>query len=121
MDRFFEKLEELGEEIKEYSKTRISLLKLSAAEKSSKLAGLFVARMIIAVLFLVALLFASFAFVYVLAEWTGELYWGFLIMAGIYAAAGFIVLYAVKNRIREKTADAVIYQLFKEEENNGED
>jgi hypothetical protein len=116
MEKTFEKVEEMAGHVKEYFNNRLASVKLNAAEKTSKIAGKVIAVMVVAVIFLLFMVFASIALAYLLGKWTGEMYQGFLIVAGIYLLSGILIWAAKERWIRLPIMNAMLQQLFKEEE-----
>lgn len=112
MEKVFAKMEELTDSVKEYVNTRVESVKLSVAEKSSALVANLVAGMLVAAVFLFFLIFAGIALALVLGEWTGKMWAGFLIVAGIYLLIGIIVWIAREKIIRLPVMNAMIKQLF---------
>jgi uncharacterized integral membrane protein len=113
----FSKVEEMADHVKAYVNNRITSVKLSAAEKTSRVAANIIAAVIVTVIFLVFIVFASIAAAYALAKWTGEFYWGFLIIAGVYLVAALFI-WKLKERILQlPIMNALLRQLFKEEDN----
>ena len=65
-------------------------------------------------------IFSSVAVAFAFAKLTGEYYWGFLIVAGIYLLIGILV-WSLKERIlRMPIMNAILQQLFNEEEDSDE-
>jgi len=120
MEKTFAKVEELADHIKEYVNIRIDSVKLSAAEKSSKLAATIFAAAIAAFVFLLFILFAGIALAFVFSRLTGEYYWGFLIMAGIYLVLGLIIWSMKEKFLRIPIMNAMLQQLFKDEDDDEE-
>ena len=112
MEKVFAKMEELTDSVKEYVNTRVESVKLSVAEKSSALVANLVAGMLVAAVFLFFLIFAGIALALVLGEWTGKMWAGFLIVAGIYLLIGIIVWIAREKIIRLPVMNALIKQFF---------
>ena len=112
MEKVFAKMEELTDSVKEYVNTRVESVKLYVSEKSSALVANLVAGMLVAAVFLFFLIFAGIALALVLGEWTGKLWAGFLIVAGIYLLFGIIVWIAREKIIRLPVMNAMIKQLF---------
>ncbi|MFT3845264.1 MAG: phage holin family protein [Lacibacter sp.] len=121
MDETFAKAEDLAGHIKEYVNNRISYAKFTGAEKSSKLASNILAAVIVLVVFVFFLLFASLALAFVFSRITGELYWGFLIVSGIYLLAALIVWGFKERLLRIPIMNAILEQLFKDDDNDEED
>lgn len=113
MKKIFHKLEGLLGYAKEYINTQIDVLKLTAAEKISFVLAGIIAGAIAALVFILVIVFGSFAAAYALSEWIGLSYAGFLIVAVIYLLIGIIV-WATKDRlIRIPIMNSIIRQLFK--------
>lgn len=124
MENVFARVEELGAHIMEYVNVRMEAVKLSTAEKTSKAIAGALAFAVALQFLLLFLIFASFALAYAFAEWTGKLYWGFLIVAGIYLVAGIIIWMAREKLLRLPLMNAILRQMHtgnKEEEANEED
>ena len=64
-----------------------------------------------------AFLFASVALAFALAKITGTLYWGFLIVAGIYLFIAFIVWSLQEKILRLPLMNFMLEQLFKTDDN----
>lgn len=118
MEDTFAKAEELAEHVKEYVNNRIDAVKLSTAEKSSKLASTVIASVVVGLFFFSFLFFASTALAFVLARLTGELYWGFLIVGGIYLLLGIIIWLLKGPMLQLPIMNALLRQFFN---NEGED
>jgi hypothetical protein len=116
MENVFAKVEELAVNLKEYINTRIEKAKLKAAEKTSHIVANAVVAVLVAVVLLFFIAFASIALALFLGEWTGKEWAGFLIVAGIHLLAGVIVWMARERLIRIPIMNALIHQLFKNDE-----
>lgn len=106
-------IEALFEKAEDYSKTTLELFKLNAIDKTAEIVSSLAVRL--------AILLAVVLFVLVLnigvALWIGELlgktYYGFFVVAGIYAIIT-ILLYVFRNRwIRYPVSNAIITQMLK--------
>jgi len=116
MENTFSKIEELAGHVKEYVDNRLASVKFSTAEKSSAVIANILAKSISLLIFFFVIGFASFALAYVLAKITGEYYWGFFIVAGIYLLIALLV-WALKEKIlRLPIMNAMLRQFFKNEE-----
>ncbi len=120
MEDTFKKVEELTDHVKEYVNNRISSVKLDLAEKSSRLLALLIAGAIALLVLSCFILFGSIALAYALAKWTGEFYWGFLIVAGLYLLVGIIVWFTKDRLLQLPIMNAMLKQLFKDEEDDDE-
>lgn len=110
----------LREIAREYVETQIELLKIQAAEKISTLVATVMAYAILSFFLLFFLLFASVALAYVLSDWIGKPYAGFLIVAGLYLLIGFGVFKGRERLLRRPILDAIIRQLFNPGKNKEE-
>ncbi len=114
-------IENLGEHLKEYVNTRLDEIKLSVAEKSSKISANIIASIVVALFLLFFVLFAGTALAYALNDLTGKNYWGFLIVAGLFLGAGLWILLAKEKILRIPIMNSIINQLFNNEANHAED
>jgi Fe2+ transport system protein B len=116
MEKTFARVEELADTIKEYVNTRIESAKLTVAEKSSSVIANVLAGIVVALVFLFFILFASIALSFGLGEWIGKTWAGFLIVGCLYLLIGMIVWFARGKMIRLPVMNAIIRQLFRNEE-----
>ena len=116
MEKTFAKVDELVVHVKAYMNNRIDTVKLNAAEKGSKIMANVITLVISLLVFGLCIVFASFALAFAFAKLTGELYWGFLIVAGIYLLLGFFLWILREKLLRIPILNALLKQLFKEED-----
>lgn len=116
MAQVFRKAGELAGHVKEYAEIRIESARIGAVEKSAHIGGHAAAQIVVAVIFLISIVFLSLGLVYALAAWTGAIYWGFLIVGGAYLVIGAGVLIAKKWLIELPVMNSLISQLMKEED-----
>jgi energy-coupling factor transporter transmembrane protein EcfT len=121
MEKTFARVEELADHVKEYVNNRIASVKLSVAEKTSAVLSNIIAMIIVLTVFVFFIVFAGIALGFVFAKLTGEYYWGFLIVSGIYLLIGLLVWTLKEKLIRLPIMNAILQQLFKEEENDEQD
>ncbi len=121
MEDTFAKVEELSAHVKEYINNRIDSVKFSAAEKSSSVLANIIAVAIAVLVLTFFVLFGSVALAYAIAKWTGEVYWGFLIVAGIYLLFGILVWLLREKLLRLPIMNAMVQQLFKDDTDNHEE
>ena len=114
-------MEELARHARDYVKTRVEVVKLNTAAKVSTVTSNIVARIVAAVVFVFFLFFGGMAAGFALGEWLGKTYWGFLVVAGFYFLTGIIVWVAREKMIRIPIMNAIIQQLFKENEQHDTD
>ncbi len=117
----FIKVETLIDHTREYINTRIDETRLKAAEKASGVIALLIARAVVNLVFLFSLFFASVAGAYGLGIWLGKMWLGFLLVAGAYFLAGCIVWAARERLLQIPVMNAIIHQLFKNDDPDEED
>lgn len=113
--------EKLAEHAHEYLNTKIELLKLNAAEKSSAVLANIIAGAIVSIVVVFCLVFVSIAVALVLSNWIGHSWSGFFIVAGFYLLAGAFILTFKEQLIRLPIMNNIIRQLFKNEQGNGKE
>jgi hypothetical protein len=116
MENLFSKAEDLAGNIRDYVNTRIDSLKLNAAEKSSKIIGNGAAAMVVVVFVLFSLGLGSIALSWIIGIWMGKIWAGFLVVAGFYLLLALITWLARGKLIRLPVMNAMIHQMFKEDE-----
>ncbi|HEX4851924.1 MAG TPA: hypothetical protein VFV08_14010, partial [Puia sp.] len=77
----FEKIEETVTHLKAYVNTKIEQAKLSAADRVSDVLSVFIAKLLISLLFFLFVLYASSAVAYAIGSYTGRTWLGFLVVA----------------------------------------
>jgi len=121
MSEEFKKFESLVERLREYVNTRVAQVKLSVAEKISKVAALMIALLMAALVFFLFLVLASVAGAIAIGQQLNNMWLGFLIMAGIILLFG-ILLWALKDKlIRIPIMNALVKALFEKEDNGDEE
>jgi len=99
-------LGEMKDELQEFVKTRIELLKRELGEKTSALKAAFPAALIGGLLLLTAFLLLSFALVALVAVGFGEnpyrWFFGFLIVGVFWAIGGGMGLYMARRRLSQQ-------------------
>lgn len=112
MEKTFSKVEELVGHVKDYVDNQIDTVKLSAAEKISKLLAGFISLAVSLLVLGLFILFASFALALAFGKLTGEWYWGFLIVAGFYLLLGIFIWMAREKLLRLPILNVLLKQLF---------
>lgn len=120
MENTFAKVEEMAEHVKEYVNNHITSAKLSIAEKTSGLLSNIIAVAMVLMVFVFFVVFSSVALAFVFAKLTGEYYWGFLIVAGMYLLFGVLVWTLRVRLLKLPIMNAILQQLFKDEEEGDE-
>lgn len=121
MERIFAKTEELVDDVKEYVDIRIESTKLAIAEKTSLVVANAAAGMavLIAVVFFTMLLLTGLSLL--IGEWIGNVWAGFLIMAGVCLIKAAVIWSARKKIIQVPVMNALIKQLFSNNKEDEED
>ncbi len=107
------KAEDLVGHAREYVNTRVDEVKLTVAEKSSRVIAFVIAGSAVSLVFAFCLFFASMALSYELGNLLGKNWLGFLLVAAFYCILGLIVWGAREKLIRIPVMNAIIHQLFK--------
>jgi hypothetical protein len=117
MAQDFNNAETFADQVKEYVNTRLAQLKLSFAEKTSKVAAIMVALVMLALVFFLFLVLVCIAGAIAIGLWLESFWLGFLVMAGIVLLAGFILWISKDWLIRRPIMNALIKAMFDKEEN----
>lgn len=121
MEKVFAHIEDLSEDVRELVNVKLDKVKLSVAEKSSKVLSNLIAGVIVAVVIIFFIIFLSIALAYLLAEYLGSAWAGFLIVSGIYLLMALIVLALKEKMIRMPIMNSMLSQFIREDENDDED
>lgn len=116
MGQDFNDTESLIDEAKEYLNTRLTQLKLSFAEKTSRIAALMIAVVMSALVFFLVLVLISVAGAIAIGKWLENYWLGFLITGGVILLAGFILWFAKDRLLRIPVMNALIKVMFDEDE-----
>jgi hypothetical protein len=108
----FGKADELVDHLKEYIHNHISLLKLQAAAKTSKVIATLVAAGLLAGLLLFFMMFVGIAAALVISKWIGEWYVGFAVVSGLYLILSFVIWNSKEKLIRIPLMKKILEQLF---------
>ena len=116
MDQDYSNSETFVEQVKEYVNTRIAQLKLSFAEKTSKVMSVMIAVVISALVFFLFLVLISIAGAMAIGQWLESPWLGFVIVGGVILVVG-LVLWVSKDRLIGKPImNALIKVIFDKEE-----
>lgn len=121
MSEEFEKIESLVDQFKEYANTRLSQLKLSIAEKISKVAALMIAFVVVALVFFIFFVLLCGAAALAIGEWVHSMWLGFLIMSGIVLLIAFILWISKDRWLRKPIMNKLIEVMFEKETDDEED
>ena len=115
-----QEISDLIDKTKEYVNVRADIIKLTAAEKTSKAIASAVVGSILLVCSLFALLFLSFFAGYFISEKMDNSYSGFLIVALFYIIVGLIVFFTKANLIEKPIINKVVKSFFDPKPENNE-
>jgi Putative Actinobacterial Holin-X, holin superfamily III len=118
MAQDFDNAETFVEQVKEYVNTRVAQLKLSFAEKTSKVVAIMIAMVLVALVVFLFLVLLCITGAIVIGQWLESSWLGFLIMAGIVLLAGFILWISKDWLIRRPIMNALINAMFDKEEDD---
>ena len=105
-------IQEIVSKTREVIETRVKLCKLKAVDKGSEVISSLSATVIVLVLALLFFVFLSFGLAYLIGEWLGKVYYGFLIMAGIYGLAGLLIYSFRKKFIKGPVSNRLIDRIL---------
>ncbi len=101
--------------INEYIKRRILLMRLQAADKAARIASGLITAIVIIIIALFVVIFASFAAGYWLAGLTGSLAEGFGIVAVFYLLVFLFVVFFLRRVSRNFFVDKFIKLIYKKD------
>ncbi len=107
---------ELLDHIQDYVETRSEITRLTMLDKTSQAAGVALGGFIIGFLFFLFFIFLGFAGAYIIAEYTGHTYIGFISVAGLYLVAGILFVWKKEEWIQKPLSDKIIRNYFEEHE-----
>ena len=116
MDQDFNNAETFVDQVKEYVNTRLAQLKLSFAEKTSKVMSLMIAVVISALVFFLFLVLISIAGAIAIGQWVESFWLGFVIVGGIVFVVGLILWIFKERLIGKPIMNALIKVMFDKEE-----
>jgi hypothetical protein len=116
MAQDFNDAENFVDQVKEYVNTRLAQLKLSFAEKTSKVVAVVIAVVMSALVFFLFLVLVCIAAAVALGQWLENFWLGFLLVGGIVLLAGFIIWVSKDLLIRKPIMNALIKAMFDKEE-----
>lgn len=103
--------EELFDKAGEYLETRASLVKLKTIQKTSDAMSVVASKVVGWFIASTVLLMLSIALAFFLGDLLGANYFGFLIVAGIYALMGLVYYFLKDSLIKVPVSDAIIKKM----------
>src|SRR6187401_3083698 len=116
MDQNFNNSETFVDQVKEYVNNRLTQLKLSFAEKTSKMMAVMFAILLSASVFFLFLLLICIAGAIVIGQWLESFWLGFVIEGIVVLIVGFILWVFRDRLIRRPIMNALIKVMFEKEE-----
>lgn len=112
----FDKVEDLAQKVRDYFNTRISIVKLQFAAKTSRLLSNLIALLVVFLVIMLFVIFAGIAAALALSAWIGPLYSGFLIVSGIFLLSGILIWKKRESILRIPIMNSIINQLSPDDE-----
>ncbi len=100
------------ERLQEYGKTSYELIKLRTVEKTVRFLSNLASRTVVILVTSMFLMFLSIGLAIWFGQMFGEVYLGFLCVAGLYGLVGVILFFFLKNWLRKKFSNAMITSLL---------
>lgn len=119
-NKFSDNVSGMAENIRDYVRLKLSLLKLSLTEKIARLASFIVIIVVFCILFLFFSLFLSAAFILWFREHAGPAYVGALIVAGFYMLIAVIV-YLMRNSLFINPFISILSEILLEDTDKDEE
>jgi predicted membrane channel-forming protein YqfA (hemolysin III family) len=116
MDQDFKNAETFVDQVKEYVNTRLAQLKLSFAEKTSKVMAVMIAVVMSALVLFLFLLLICIAGAIALGQRLESFWLGFVVVGGIVLIVGLILWIFRDGIIRRPIMNALIKAMFDKEE-----
>lgn len=116
MPNEFNSEESFINQVKEYVNTRVAQLKLSFAEKSSKVIAIMIAVIMSALVFFLFLVLVSVAGAIAIGQWLENYWLGFLIVSALILLAGFILWISKDRWLQKPIMNALIKIMFDKED-----
>lgn len=116
MDQDFKNAETFVDQVKEYVNTRLAQLKLSFAEKTSKVMAVIIAVIMSALVFFLFLLLICIAGAIAIGQWLESFWLGFVVVGGIVLIVGLILWIFKDGIIRRPIMNALIKAMFDKEQ-----
>ena len=112
MEKAFGKIEEMVETLKEYVDTRIEIVKLKTAARSSAIIANLVAAIVASLFVIFFIILVSTALSIWLGAWLGNAWLGFIIVGTLHLLLGIIVWKGRERIIRIPVMNSIIKQMF---------
>jgi hypothetical protein len=97
----------------DYGETSIELIKLKALDKTTNVVSSLVPLSIVIIFLLSFLLFVNLGIAFWLGEILGEIFYGFLVVAGFYIIAAIFIRIFLYKWIKRLVGDYIVKRLLK--------
>jgi hypothetical protein len=105
-------IDDIVQEVKTYLNNSAELYKMKATAKGAEIASGAVIHIVIGVLIVMLLLFASLALAYLIADYFNEMYLGFLSVALIYGLLALIVYMGRDRWLKNSLVNGIIKSVY---------
>jgi hypothetical protein len=105
-------IEPLIERAEEYGKTTLELIKLKTLDKVANTMGVFVAKLLVALILFMFFAFANIGVALLLGNILGKTYYGFFAVATFYVIVLGIVYFFMNSWIKKTVANSIISQML---------
>lgn len=106
-------IETLLESAGEYGIASYELIRLKTIEKTSDVISSFLPHSVVLTMFLSFLLFLNLGLAFWLGQILGEIYFGFIAIAGFYFIVGIVIHFFMHKWLKRHIGNAFIKQLLK--------
>jgi hypothetical protein len=106
-------IEALLEKVSDYGVTSFELVKLKALDRTSDAVSSFIPHLFVFIVITVFVLFINLGLAFWLGDILGKTYFGFLVVAGFYGIAGFILHFFMHKWIKKVIWDFIIKIVLK--------
>jgi hypothetical protein len=104
-------IENLFAQSKEYVKNRFDLYKLKAVDKTASVITAIALGIALFVVFFIFFVVLNIGIALLIGYWLGHAFWGFLILAAVYAIVG-LVLFSARDKIFKSPITGLIFRKF---------
>lgn len=109
-----DKLEALTENLNNYVKTNLELIKLEATERTCFIGSKLIVNLFLALVGVFLVLFISLGAGFYISNYFGNNYSGFIIVAGFYFIIGLILVLGKKTLMEQPLRNRIIRKVFSE-------
>lgn len=120
MEKDFQKIEDLVDDLKEYINTRVAQFKLIVAEKLSGMLSFVISVLMITLVFFLVLVLVCIAAAIAVGEWLQHMWLGYLLVAGGCLLLGLLLWFTRERWLRKSLLNAFI-KMFFENDRDGKD